>query len=105
MTRKCPKGLQNLATRSSHIKETDSPHRTFLRVANLELRKSLCTRVREAAVRRVAEMDEQLADIDGQQAQLLQAIRGHASPASPPVSGPSFLATAGTSSRGFTIKY
>ena len=68
------RGLQDLVTRTNLSSDTENPHRKFLRVANLELRKALCVRVRAAAARRVAQMDEQLAEIELQQTQLLQAV-------------------------------
>ena len=88
MNKKTRKGLPDLVTRSNLSSESENPHRKFLRVANLELRKSLCSRVRAAAVRRVAEMDEQLADIEGQQSQLLCAVRESRPAASSPATGP-----------------
>ncbi|MGA2031766.1 MAG: hypothetical protein ABSG68_05880 [Thermoguttaceae bacterium] len=97
MTKAVRKGLQSIRTRSSQASEADNPHRKFLRVANLELRKTLCNRVREAALRRVAEMDEQLADIAGQQAELLGLAQDPA--------GPHFAADAPPNRGSFTMKY
>jgi hypothetical protein len=106
MNKKTRKGLPDLVTRSNLSSEAENPHRKFLRVANLELRKSLCSRVRQAAIRRVAEMDEQLADIEGQQAQLLWAVRKSGPAASSPADGPHFPPDAeGIGQETFTLKY
>jgi hypothetical protein len=69
------KGLQDIVCRSSFTSDADNPQRKFLKVANLELRKSLCNKVREAAIRRVREMERQLAEIEQEQARLLQAVQ------------------------------
>ena len=106
MNKKTRKGLPDLVTRSNLSSESENPHRKFLRVANLGLRKSLCSRVRAAAVRRVAEMDEQLADIEGQQAQLLWAVRGTGPAASSPDAGPHIPPDADSvCQETFTLKY
>jgi hypothetical protein len=69
------KGLRNIISHSSFTKDADNPQRKFLKVANLELRKTLCRKVREAASQRMREMDRQLAEIEQEQARLLQAIQ------------------------------
>jgi hypothetical protein len=65
------KGLQDIRTRSSLTSETEHPQRKFLRAASLELKKSLCSKVRDAARKRCEEMERQIADLDGEQTQLL----------------------------------
>lgn len=77
MTATVRRGLQNIRTRSGATTDEQNPQRKFLRVANLELRKTLCNKVREAARVRVVEMDEQLAEIEDEQSRLLAAA--HAS--------------------------
>jgi hypothetical protein len=106
MNKNRPKGLATLRTRSGQVSDADNPHRKFLRVANLELRKSLCIRVREAAARRVAEMDEQLAEIEAMQAQLLRTADTVAQRTPTPVRRPHFLAYDETAKQDcFTLKY
>lgn len=86
MTATVRRGLQNIRTRSGATTDEQNPQRKFLRVANLELRKTLCNKVREAARVRVVEMDEQLAEIEDEQSRLLAAA--HASRRVMPTTGP-----------------
>ena len=65
------KGLQDIRTRSSLTGEAENPQRKFLRVASLELKKSLCRKVRDAARKRAEEMDRKIAELDDEKAQLL----------------------------------
>ena len=71
MKNKLRKGLQDIRTRSSLSGDADNPQRKFLRVASLELKKSLCSKVRDAARKRSEEMDRKIAELDGEKAQLL----------------------------------
>ena len=100
------RGLSDIRTRTNQARDVDAPQRKFLRLADLELKRALCTRVRDASARRVAEMDKQLAEIAAAQAQMLQAIaaeeqqtpaqaamRQRVDPAETPLAG------------GFTLKY
>lgn len=74
-TAKAPRGsLRDIRTGTNQTSDAEAPQRKFLRLANLELKRALCNRVREAAVKRVAEMDEQLAEITQEQAQMLRTI-------------------------------
>jgi hypothetical protein len=43
------KGLQDIRTRGSLTSDAENPQRKFLRLASLELKKSLCRKVRDAA--------------------------------------------------------
>ncbi len=100
------RGVEMIRDYASLAGDAHSPHRRYLKVASLELRKSLCNTVRLAARQRVAEMDRQLAAIEAEQAQLLQIAPARAlgeaepgddeRPAGPPPS---------PSRRGLTIKY
>jgi hypothetical protein len=100
------RGLSDIRTRTNQTSDIDAPQRKFLRLADLELKRALCTRVRDASARRVAEMDQQLAEIVAAQARMLQAIaaeeqqppapavmRQRVDPAETPLTG------------GFTLKY
>ena len=100
------RGLQDVRTNNDLTGDAKNPQRRFLRVANLELRKTICNRIKEASCRRIAEMDLQLAAIQTEQAQLLHdgetcgrgggqaGLNGPPDDGFPPPSG-----------RGFTIKY
>ena len=106
MMKKAPRRLQDLRTRRTQSGKAENPHRRFLRIANLELRKSLCLRVREAALRRIADLDEQLAAITNEQASLLGAAQPSAEPPSRSVPEPHFPAQRGAGERcGLTVKY
>ncbi len=96
------KGLQDIRTRSSLTSEVENPQRKFLRVASLELKKSLCRKVCDAAKKRAEEMEGKIAELDEEKGRLLAAHR--LSPAeetdckaAPP--------PAGQQPRGFTLKY
>jgi hypothetical protein len=65
------KGLQDIRTRGSLTSDAENPQRKFLRLASLELKKSLCRKVRDAARKRSEEMDRKIAELDVEQAQLL----------------------------------
>jgi DNA-binding protein H-NS len=69
------KGLQDIRTRSSLSGELENPQRKYLHAASLELKKSLCRKVRDAAKKRTEEMEEKIAELDQEQAQLLAASR------------------------------
>jgi DNA-binding transcriptional MerR regulator len=69
------KGLEDIRSVVNLSGEEKNPQRKFLRLATLELRKTLCNTVKEAARRRLAEMDQQLAEIEEEQARMLEAIQ------------------------------
>jgi hypothetical protein len=69
------KGLQDIRTRSSLTGEVQNPQRKFLRVASLELKKSLCRKVCDAAKKRAEEMEGKIAELDDEKARLLAANR------------------------------
>jgi hypothetical protein len=69
------KGLQDIRTRSSLTSELENPQRKFLHAASLELKKSLCRKVRDAARKRTDEMEAKIAELDDEQARLLAASR------------------------------
>jgi hypothetical protein len=100
------KGVHDIRTRSSQSGELENPQRKYLRAASLELKKSLCSKVRDAAKRRAEEMDEKIADLDDQQTRLLAV--GRLTAAGEPDLGAAPL-SAGQSGlqppRGFALKY
>jgi hypothetical protein len=71
MRNKLRRGMQDIRTRSSLTSEAENPQRKFLRAASLEIKKSLCRKVRDAARKRSEEMDRKIAELDGEQTQLL----------------------------------
>ena len=84
--------MQDIRTRSSLTSEVENPQRKFLRAASLELKKSLCRKVRDAAKKRAEEMEGKIGELDHEQAGLLAAA--------PPAD------EAGSQqAHGFTLKY
>ena len=71
MRNKPRKGLQDIRTRSSLTSDLENPQRKFLRIASLELKMSLCRKVRDTARKRFEEMDRKIAELDGERKQLL----------------------------------
>jgi hypothetical protein len=74
MNRKPRKGMHDVATRSSLTNSLENPQHAFLRMASLELKKTLCAKVREAAERRVVEMREMIAELEREQSRLLTGV-------------------------------
>jgi hypothetical protein len=106
MTNKPRKGLQDIRTRSSLTSEAENPQRKFLRVASLELKRSLCSKVRDAARKRSEEMERKIAELEGEKKQLLESSpvspQGRTNPAAvqPPASAVGLQAR-----RGLALKY
>ena len=99
------KGLQDIRTRSSLGGELENPQRKFLRVASLELKKSLCSKVRDAAKRRAEEMDEKIVELDDEKAQLLAANRPQPEETQSKAALPSAGQPGSQQPQGFTLKY
>ena len=75
MNKQPRKGLQDITTRSGLAAgDIQNPQRRYLRVASLELKKTLCAKVREAAEKRVVEMREKIAELDREQSRLLAGV-------------------------------
>lgn len=100
------KGLQDIPTRSSLTGETHNPQRKFLRVANLELKKALCQKVRDAALKRAAEMDRAIADLEGEKARILATVEASGEGQPHPISAPRPKRQPGADvGRDLTLKY
>jgi hypothetical protein len=106
MKTKPRRGLQDMPTHSSLTSEAENPQRRFLRVATLELRKSLCKKMRDVARTRVAEMERKIAELELEESRLLAGAQV-AHPAQQPVRAvPSVTSDLGsTGRRGLTLKY
>ena len=99
------KGLHDLPTRSNLTSDAENPQRRFLRVASLELRKTLCTKMRNVARARVVEMDRKIAELEIEEAQLLAAAEV-SEPAPPRSPAPRATSNAAAAARcGLTLKY
>ena len=100
------KGLQDIRTRSSLASEAENPQRKFLRVASLELKKSLCSKVREAARKRSEEMDRKIAELDEEKAKLLAASQVPEQGPTNPAAVPRPASDGGSQERrGFALRY
>ncbi len=100
------KGLQDIRTRSSLASDAENPQRKYLRWASLELKKSLCQKVREAARKRAEEMDRKIAELEAEESRLLaMALAAEAGP--PPLAaGPHSAGRSGRAGRRrFTLRY
>ncbi|MBZ5569626.1 MAG: hypothetical protein LAN64_17500 [Acidobacteriia bacterium] len=71
------RGLRTIRTMAGKVDPITVPHRAHLQVACLELEKTRRATERTSAVRRVAELDARLREIDSEQARLLQALAAH----------------------------
>ena len=68
------RGLRTIRTLAGKVDLVAVPHRAHLQIACLELEKARRTTERTSALRRVAEVDARLQEIDTEQAHLLQAL-------------------------------
>jgi hypothetical protein len=68
------RGLRTIRTLAGKVDLVAVPHRAHLQIACLELEKARRTTERTSALRRVAEVDARLQEIDSEQAHLLQAL-------------------------------
>ena len=68
------RGLRTIRTLAGKVDLVAVPHRAHLQIACLELEKARRTTERNSALRRVAEVDARLQEIDAEQAHLLQAL-------------------------------
>ncbi len=67
------RGLQDIRTMSERICEADNPQRKYLALAMLELERARRNKEKQSASQRVASIDQRLADITAEQADLLAA--------------------------------
>jgi hypothetical protein len=100
------KGLQDIRTRGSLTGDAENPQRKFLHIASLELKKSLCNKVRDAARKRSAEMDRKIAELDDEKARLLAASQIPECAEANPTAGRHPASDGGLPERrGFALKY
>jgi hypothetical protein len=106
MLNKPRKGLPDIRTRSGLTSEAENPQRKFLRIASLELKRSLCTKVRDAARKRSEQMDDKIAELDADKAHLLASSRVVEAGAAEPAATPRPIGDLGSPARrGFMLKY
>ena len=106
MITKVRKGLHDIVTRDSLADDAKNPQRKFLCVAALELRKAMCERVRDAARKRVAEMDQKIAELEGAKTQLLAPSQvAEQGAANPTAAQRPTRDVASQERRGFALRY
>jgi hypothetical protein len=106
MRRRPFKSLQDIPTHSNRTSEAENPHRKFLQMANLELRKTLCSKVREAAKKRAEEMDKKIAELEAEQSRILCGVQLSEQAPLDPIRGSQSARDHGSAQRcGFALKY
>ncbi len=91
------RGLADLKTLSRLSAHEVAPHTAYMKITSLELEKLRLGRVKQNALRRIAEIDARYEDIHAEKAELLAAIaRGAAAQAPPACARPAQAA------RGFS---
>jgi hypothetical protein len=100
------RGLHDIITRSDLGSQTDNAQRKYLQVACLELRKTLCRKVRDAARTRAAEMDRKIAELEGETSRILAAQQIVEPAQTQPIPARHSACRQRSAARpGFTLKY
>ncbi len=68
------RGLRTIRTLAGKVDQTAVPHRAHLQIACLEIEKTRRATERASALRRVAELEARLSQIDAEQERLLRAL-------------------------------
>jgi hypothetical protein len=92
------KGLRDIRTLSGRVGKVNAPHKAFLRISHIELEKARREVEKEAACRRIADIDVRLAEIEAEKAAILRGLD------SDPVE-PRETPEENRSAGGFKIKY
>ena len=71
------RGLRTIRTLAGKVIQTVVPHRAHLQIACLEIEKTRRATERTSVLRRAAELDARLREIEAEQARLLQALAEH----------------------------
>jgi hypothetical protein len=67
------RGVQDIRTMSERINDADNPQRKYLTLAMLALEKARRSKEKQSANQRAANIDQRLAEINAEQAELLAA--------------------------------
>jgi len=68
------RGLRTIRTLAGKVDKIAVPHRAHLQIACLEIEKARRTTERTSALRRVAELDSRLQEIEAEQSEILQGL-------------------------------
>lgn len=70
------RGLRTIRTLAGKVDMITVPHRAHLQIACLEIEKARRATERTSALRRLAELDKRLQEIEAEQSGILQALAG-----------------------------
>ena len=76
-SQRTPRGVQDIQTHSGMAEQGFMPHKTFLRIACLEMEKARRGQERRSAMGRVQDIDRRFREIEAEKRQLLQALHQH----------------------------
>jgi hypothetical protein len=94
-----------IRTQTSLTHGAQSPHCKFFTLAGLELQRAVCTMVRDAARKRLREMENKLTEIGHQQARLFRAVGGARQSRPPAASGRRAAESGELPPARFVLKY
>jgi len=99
------RGVQDIRTMSERISDVDNPQRKYLTLAMLELEKARRNKERQSASQRVANIDQRLADITAEQAELLAVVETELDTSARPARRGQAAYSDSQSGGGFTLSY
>jgi len=99
------RGLTNIRTLSGRVDQLTLPYRAYMQITCLEMEKSRRDRERQAASKRVQDIDARLGDIDQEQQKLLRAVADPKKAASSRLPGLEVKPARPRSTGGFKIRY
>jgi hypothetical protein len=106
MRSKPQKGLQSIRTMAEGGSDIQRPHRNFLLLAMLELEKTRRTQEKESACGRVKDIEQRLAEIEGEQAGLLGTVGAvHSAGCQPAIPAPHAKQGRSQTATDLTITY
>jgi hypothetical protein len=97
------RGVQDIRTMTERISDADNPQRKYLALAMLELERARRNKEKQSASQRVANIDQRLADITAEQADLLAAAEAELETTG--VTARRSEENAGQSGGGFRLSY
>jgi mannitol-specific phosphotransferase system IIBC component len=74
MRRKSQKTLQNIKTLSDRVSDAEKPQRKYIKLAILELEKVRRSKEKNKAREQMINLDKRLAEIETEQARLMEAV-------------------------------
>jgi hypothetical protein len=99
------RGLTNIRTLSGRVDQVALPYRAYMQITCLEMEKSRRDREREAANKRVREIDVRLEEIAREQQELFRAVADPKTAASSRLPGIEMKPARARSTGGFKIRY